>query len=75
MENLYLPEDTYNTGIKHEEIDNFALRLNKFPQTHIDNKKKLKFTVYHKYREDKRDKIIKVNKDFQNSQRTNPCIH
>lgn len=60
MENLYLPNDT--SEAKPSQIDNFALRLNKYPETHSD-----KFVIYHKYRENKRDKTIKANTDLQNS--------
>lgn len=57
MENLvYLPKDTNNNGIKHHEIDNFVLRLNKFPKSNPN-----KFILY--------DNKIKTSLEFESSKK------
>jgi len=62
MDNLYLPKDTLATEIKHEGIDNLALRINKYPKQY-----KGKFAVYQKYRENSKDLISKVDLGYNQS--------
>lgn len=45
-ENLYLPKDTFEVGITSSRIENFFLRLNKFPEAYI-NQSLIEFKLYH----------------------------
>jgi CRISPR-associated protein Cmr6 len=68
-ENFYLPKDTFDLKLNESNIENFALRLNKFPKAIID-KGKPKFVIYHKTRKNKQDSIHLINHNFKDSKKT-----
>ena len=64
MKNLYLPKDTFEA--KANSIDNFALRMNKYPPAYVNIKKNVTEFALHHF--DKKQKIrCKLSLNLQDS--------